>query len=152
MFLKTYSDYHTNGANRSYWAKFFKTISKELQETNKIHLYSSYNEDMPIFEYHSAKKGRYVRIMQYNPLDEMIKSQKYPTKRFYTAWIDKRLGTEAGMAEPELVVCLLMTRTNITKAETLIRAWFFESESQTEELIKKIYNDQDRMDKELSVN
>ena len=66
LFLKTYSDYHTNGTNRAYWAKFFKLISEELHETKKMRLYSSYNENMPIYEYYSAVKSRFVRIMQYN--------------------------------------------------------------------------------------
>ena len=148
MFLKTYSNYHTNGTNRSYWAKFFKSISEELHETKKMRLYSSYNENMPIYEYYSAVKSRYVRIMQYNPENEMIKSEKYSANRFYTAWTDERSTEIEGQAEPELVVCLLMTRTNIIKAETLIRSWLLGSDERTYDLIQRIYEEQERLDKQ----
>lgn len=149
MFLKTYSDYHTNGTNRSYWAKFFKIISEELHETKKMRLYSSYNENMPIYEYYSVVKSRYVRIMQYNPENEMIKSETYSTNRFYTAWTDERVSAKEGIKEPELVVCLLMTKTNITKAETLIRSWFLDSDERTNELIQRIYAEQEKLDEKM---
>lgn len=148
LFLKTYSDYHTNGANRSYWAKFFKLISEELQDTKIMRLYGSFNENMPIYEYYSTVKCKYVRIMQYNPENEMIKSETYSTNRFYTAWIDKRSATVESMAEPELVVCLLMTRTNIINAETLIRSWLFDRDERTYALIQRIYEEQERLDDE----
>lgn len=148
MFLKSYSNYHTNGANRSYWAKFFKTISEELHETKKMRLYSSYNENMPIYEYYSTVKSRYVRIMQYNPENEMIQFETYSANRFYTAWTDERSTEVEGQTEPELVVCLLMTRTNIIKAETLIRSWLFGSDERMYDLIQRIYEEQDRLDKQ----
>lgn len=146
FFLNTYIDYHANGSNRSYWAKFFKEISEELRETNKMRLYSSFNENMPIYEYHSASKNRYVRIMQYDPQNEMIKSEQYSASRFYTAWTDERIATIEGVKEPELVVCLLMTKTNIDKAERLIRSWLFSSDERTNELIQGIYSEQERLE------
>ena len=146
LFLKTYSDYHTNGTNRAYWAKFFKLISEELHETKKMRLYSSYNENMPIYEYYSAVKSRFVRIIQYNPENEMIREETYSANRFYTAWTSERETAVEGEKKPELVVCLLMTKTNISKAETLIRSWLFGSAERTNELIQRIYSEQERMD------
>ena len=148
FFLKTYTDFHTNGTNRSYWAKFFKVISEELEEAKKMRLYSSFNENMPIYEYHSAVKNRYVRIMQYNPQNEVIESERFSASRFYTAWIDERAVSLEGKKEPELVVCLLMTRTNIEKAERLIRTWLFGRDERTQQLIEEIYAEQERMDEE----
>lgn len=148
FFLKTYLDYHTNGTNRAYWAKFFLTISKELQETKRMKLYSSFDENMPIFEFYSEVKQRFVRIMQYDPQNEIIVSKKYSPNRFYTAWIDERLLLERDGYEPELVVCLLMTKKNIIKAERLIRSWLFETDEKTKELIQSIYIEQEKMDAE----
>lgn len=148
FFLKTYSDYHTNGTNRSYWAKFFKVISEELEEAQKMRLYSSFNENMPIYEYHSIRRSRYVRIMQYDPQNEMIKEKRYSVSRFYTAWIDERSTSLEGQKEQELVVCLLMTRTNIDKAERLIRSWLFGSDERTKQMIEGIYAEQEIMDEE----
>lgn len=146
LFYKTYSDSHTNGANRTYWAKFFKIISDELNETNKIHLYSSFNENMPIYEYYSSIKGRYVRIMQFNPQDEVVKSERYPANRFYTSWIDERLISLEGRKEKELVVCLLMTNSNVQKAKELIRLWLFGNDENTAKQIERIYAEQERLD------
>ena len=152
LFLNTYENYHTNGANRSYWSKFFKTLVEVTGEKNKMRLNSSFNENMPIYEYYSEEKGRFVRVMQYNPKDEVIKSEKYDTSRFYTAWLDKRelyiKEDNRNVQKPELVVCLLMTAGNIDKAEKLIRIWLFgENEGRVMAEIDKIYDEQDRMDK-----
>ena len=113
-----------------------------------MRLYSSFNENMPIYEYHSAVKNRYVRIMQYNPQNEVIESERFSANRFYTAWIDERAVSLEGEKEPELVVCLLMTRTNIEKAERLIRTWLFGRDERTKQLIEEIYAEQERMDEE----
>ena len=48
----------------------------------------------------------------------------------------------------ELVVCLLMTRENIRKAEDLIRDWFAGRDNIVNERIERIYEDQERMDGE----
>lgn len=146
-FLKTYSDYHSNGANRSYWAKFFRQFSERLQEKNKMRLYSSFNENMPIYEYYSEKMQRSVRIMQYNPQNEIITSEKYKASRFYTAWIDERVLSE-DLSVPELVVCLLMTKANIEKTEELIDSWISGHDDKTRGMIEKVYENQERMDKE----
>ena len=111
-----------------------------------MRLYSSYNENMPIYEYYSAVKSRFVRIMQYNPENEMIREETYSANRFYTAWTSERETAVEGEKKPELVVCLLMTKTNISKAETLIRSWLFGSAERTNELIQRIYSEQERMD------
>lgn len=148
LFLNTYRNYHTNGTNRSYWAKYFKILSEELRETNKMKLHSSFNEDMPIYEFYSESRGRYVRIMQYDPFDEVVAEEKYSASRFYTAWIDKRQLKGSEQTAPELVVCLLMTKSNVNRAERLIRSWFFESDERTKKQIDKIYEEQERMDEE----
>ena len=146
LFYKTYSDSHTNGTNRAYWAKFFKEISKELNETNRMYLYSSFNENMPIYEYYSVVKNQYVRIMQFNPQDNVVKSERYPADRFYTAWIDERFISFEGKRERELVVCLLMTKSNITKAKDLIRLWLLGDIESTVKRIESIYAEQERLD------
>ena len=146
LFYKTYRDSHANGANRTYWAKFFKDISKELNEANRMHLYSSSNENMPIYEYYSSIKSRFVRIMQFNPQDEVVRSEKYPANRFYTSWIDERSISLEGRKEKELVVCLLMTSSNIKKAKELIRLWIFGDDDSTAKQIERIYAEQERLD------
>lgn len=150
MFINTYRDYHANGTNRSYWAKFFKEMERYLQEKNKMSMYSSFNENMPIFEYYSETRNRFVRVMQYDPHGEMVESEKYPANRYYTAWIDERVIEEKAMATlPELVVCLLMTETNVRKAEELIRSWLFGKDEITREMIEKIYQEQEKIDEEI---
>ena len=150
MFINTYRDYHANGTNRSYWSKFFKVVERLLQEKNKMRMYSSFNENMPIFEYYSEARNRFVRVMQYDPHGEMVESEKYPAKRYYTAWIDERVIEEKEMVTlPELVVCLLMTETNVKKAEELIRSWLFGKDETTREMIEKIYQEQEKMDEEI---
>lgn len=151
-FVNTYTDYHANGSNRAYWAKFFRSIREQFGEESKIRLYSSFNENMPIYEYYSESRGRFVRIMQYNPKDEMIAEDIFPAKRFFTAWIDKRIlqkndGEERNL--PELVVCLLMTKENIQKAEDLIYEWMACRDDVLNEKIERIYQEQDKMDEEL---
>lgn len=146
LFYKTYSDSHTNGTNRAYWAKFFKRISEESNKANSMRLYSAFNENMPIYEYYSSVNKRYVRIMQFNPQDKVIKSKKYPTKRFYTAWIDERSMSLQGKREKELVVCLLMTKSNISKAKDLIRLWLFGNDDIVVKQIEQIYAEQERLD------
>lgn len=146
FFYKTYTDLHTNGANRTYWAKFFKDISKELNEKNRMHLYSSFNENMPIYEYYSTIKNRYVRIMQFNPQDEVVRSEKCSANRFYTSWIDERSISFEGRKEKELVVCLLMTDSNIKKAKELIRFWIFGDDNSAAKQIERIYAEQERLD------
>ena len=132
-FINTYEDFHANGTNRSYWSKFFKSLSKELNEKNKMKLYSSFNENMPIYEFYSEVKERFVRIMQYNPKNEIVVSEKYSANRFYTAWIDERALhiKEQVVQKPELVVCLLMTARNIDRAERLIRSWLLGEDEMT---------------------
>ena len=149
-FINTYEDFHANGTNRSYWSKFFKSLSKELNEKNKMRLYSSFNENMPIYEFYSEVKERFVRIMQYNPKNEIVVSEKYSANRFYTAWIDERALhiKEQVVQKPELVVCLLMTARNIDRAERLIRSWLLGEDEMTKKEIIKIYADQENMDKE----
>ena len=152
-FLNTYENYHANGSNRSYWSKFFKNLERELNETNKLRLYSSFNENMPIYEFYSEAKGRFVRIMQYNPKNEIVESERYTASRFYTAWIDKRtliIKKEKRTVErPELVVCLLMTAGNIEKAGRLIRSWLLGvDDSRVREEIERIYAEQERIDEE----
>jgi len=149
-FINTYEDFHANGTNRSYWSKFFKSLSKELNEKNKMKLYSSFNENMPIYEFYSEVKERFVRIMQYNPKNEIVVSEKYSANRFYTAWIDERALhiKEQVVQKPELVVCLLMTARNIDRAERLIRSWLLGEDEMTKKEIIKIYADQENMDKE----
>ena len=148
MFLNTYTDFHVNGTNRSYWAKFFKEISEYLHDKNLAHLHSSFNENMPIYEYFSQVKQRFVRIMQYNPQNELIKKGRYKTYRFYTAWIDERFLNDEILPVPELVICLLMTKRNIDNAENLIRTWLLGSDERTYDLINKIYEEQERLDKQ----
>ena len=149
-FINTYEDFHANGTNRSYWSKFFKSLSKELNEKNKMRLYSSFNENMPIYEFYSEVKERFVRIMQYNPKNEIVVSEKYSANRFYTAWIDERALhiNEQVVQKPELVVCLLMTARNIDRAERLIRSWLLGEDEMTRKEIIKIYADQESIDKE----
>ena len=149
-FINTYEDFHANGTNRSYWSKFFKSLSKELNEKNKMKLYSSFNENMPIYEFYSEVKERFVRIMQYNPKNEIVVSEKYSANRFYTAWIDERALhiKEQVVQKPELVVCLLMTARNIDRAERLIRSWLLGEDEMTKKEIIKIYAYQENMDKE----
>ena len=149
-FINTYEDFHANGTNRSYWSKFFKSLSKELNEKNKMKLYSSFNENMPIYEFYSEVKERFVRIMQYNPKNEIVVSEKYSANRFYTAWIDERALhiKEQVVQKPELVVCLLMTARNIDRAERLIRSWLLGEDEMTKKEIIKIYADQENIDKE----
>ncbi len=147
LFFKAYANYHTNGANRSYWAKFFNSISKDLQEKKKMRLYSSFDENMPIYEFHSDVRARYIRIMQYDPMNEVVSSDKYSPRRFFTAWIDERTTSREGVKEPELVVCLLMNRTNISRAKELIHSWLFCNDDRTEELIEQVYAEQERLDK-----
>lgn len=149
-FINTYEDFHANGTNRSYWSKFFKSLSKELNEKNKMKLYSSFNENMPIYEFYSEVKERFVRIMQYNPKNEIVVSEKYSANRFYTAWIDERALhiKEQVVQKPELVVCLLMTARNIDRAERLIRSWLLGEDEMTKKEMIKIYADQEIMDKE----
>ena len=154
FFINTYTYYFVNGANRSYWAKVFKLFSNQLHEKNRILLHSSFDENMPIYEYHSDTKKKYVRIMQFNPLSELVNLDQYSDIRYYTAWIDKRtiLREEDSNTplseEPELVVCLLMTRANIDKAKGLIRAWLFEDDDKTNSIIQNIYLEQERLDKD----
>lgn len=149
-FINTYIDYHTNGANRAYWAKFFRSIKEQTGDETKTHLFSSFNEKMPIYEYYSERRERYVRVMQYNPQNELIAEEKYPAKRLYTAWLDQRtLPGEIDITVPELVVCLLMTWENIRKAEDLIRDWFDGHDERVKERIERIYEEQERMDEEL---
>lgn len=150
LFVNTYDNSHTNGANRSYWSKFFKSVATELKESYKLKMHSSFNEDMPIFEYYSAIKNRFVRIMQFNPKNDTIESEIYSPSRFYTAWIGERRLAEEEMPKQELVVCLLMSRDNIKKAKGLIRAWLFESDEVSYSLIDEIYRAQDRMDDEFA--
>ena len=151
-FLHTYEDYHANGSNRSYWSKFFKALSVEIGEENKMKLYTSFNENMPIYEYYSGLRGRFVRIMQFNPNNEIIESERYAASRFYTAWIDERelcIKEERSVRTPELVVCLLMTAGNIEKAEKLIRTWLLDvDDGRVRMEIDRIYAEQDRMDEE----
>lgn len=151
FFVNTYQDYHANGSNRSYWAKFFKSLERVTNEKNKMHLYSSYNENMPIYEYFSESKGRFVRIMQYNPKNEVVESEYYDTSRFYTAWIDTRtlnINEEGESVQiPELVVCLLMTETNINKAKKLIYSWLLNADVKlTLAEIEEIYAEQGTME------
>lgn len=150
-FVNTYIDYHANGSNRAYWAKFFRRIQEELGEESKMRLYSSFNENMPIYEYYSKTRARFVRIMQYNPKDEVIVEDKFPAKRFFTAWIDQRLlqRDEEELNIPELVVCLLMTKENIEKAESLIHDWMACRNDLVNDKIERIYQEQDRIDKEI---
>ncbi len=150
LFIRTYEDYHANGANRSYWSKIFKSLTKELNEESKMRLYTSFNENMPIYEYYSEVKERFVRIMQYNPKDEDVLSEKYTANRYYTAWIDERALCikEQVVLRPELVICLLMTAQNIERSEKLIRSWLFEKDEMTQREIEKIYAEQEKMDKE----
>lgn len=149
FFINTYVDYHTNGTNRAYWAKFFRLIKEYTGDEKKMHLYSSFNENMPIYEYYSEKRSRFVRIMQYNPKNELVLEEKYPAKRLFTAWIDQRSQPgENDVMIPELVVCLLMTWENIRKAEDLIRDWFAGRDNIVNERIERIYEDQARMDGE----
>lgn len=152
FFINTYVDYHTNGTNRAYWAKFFRSIKEEIGDEKKMHLYSSFNENMPIYEYYSENRSRFVRIMQYNPKSDLIAEEKYPVKRLFTAWIDQRSlpGEDGGMMIPELVVCLLMTLENIRKAEDLIRDWFAGHDNIVNERIERIYEDQEQMDEEIA--
>lgn len=84
--------------------------------------------------------------MQFNPQDKVIKSKKYPTKRFYTAWIDERSMSLQGKREKELVVCLLMTKSNISKAKDLIRLWLFGNDDIVVKQIEQIYAEQERLD------
>ena len=152
-FLNTYENYHANGSNRSYWSKFFKSLAGEIGEVNKMRLYTSFNENMPIYEYYSETRGRFVRIMQYNPKNEIVASERHAAGRFYTAWLDVRSlyikEEERNIQKPELVVCLLMTAGNIEKAESLIRSWLLEvDEERTRRKIERIYAAQDRMDEE----
>lgn len=152
-FLNTYENYHANGSNRSYWSKFFKHLAGVLNETNKMRLYSSFNENMPIYEYYSEAKGRYVRIMQYNPKSEIVESERYSASRFYTAWIDQRAlylkEEKKTVQRPELVVCLLMTAGNIEKAESLIRYWLLGvDDDRVREEIERIYAEQEKLDEE----
>lgn len=154
FFLNTYENYHANGSNRAYWSKFFKYLAEELNETNKMRLYSSFNENMPIYEFFSEVKGRFVRIMQYNPKNEIVESERYSAGRFYTAWLDERTlylkDEERTIQKPELVVCLLMTAGNIEKAEHLIRSWLLDiDDGRVKAEIERIYAEQDRMDEEL---
>ena len=145
FFIDSYVDFHTNGTNRAYWAKIFRRIAERLNETNKPKLFSSFNEDMPIYEFYSITKQKSVRVMQYNPHNAMIKEEIYPTERLFTAWTDDRMLSE-NLSVPELVVCLLMTKPNVEKAEKLINAWLFEDDEKTESLIEKVYEAQDKMD------
>ena len=152
-FFHTYCDYHVNGANRSYWAKFFRQIARNLHEESKLKLHSSYDEDMPIYEYYSKTKELFVRIMQYNPCSDQMDLEKYTTDRYFTAWIDERIlfvddAFDVIPTKPELVVCLLMTKTNIDKAKSLINTWLFEEEIKTKDLIEEIYKEQDRLDEQ----
>lgn len=151
FFANTYIDYHTNGTNRAYWAKYFREIKEKLGDEYKMHLNSSFNEYMPIYEYYSDKKTRFVRIMQYNPKDDIIAEEKYPAKRFFTAWTDKRvlLLNEEEWMKPELVVCLLMTFENLQRAIDLIHTWFFEPDEIIEQKIERIYREQELMDEEI---
>lgn len=112
-----------------------------------MRLYSSFNENMPIYEYYSERMQRSVRIMQYNPQNEIITSEKYKASRFYTAWIDERVLSE-DLSVPELVVCLLMTKANIEKTEELIDSWISGHDDKTRGMIEKVYENQERMDKE----
>lgn len=149
-FLHTYENYHVNGSNRSYWSKFFKALSLEIGEENKMRLYTSFNENLPIYEYYSEFGGRFVRIMQYNPKNKTIESERYAAGRFYTAWIDERelcIMEERSVQKPELVVCLLMTAGNIEKAKKLIRKWLLDMDDGRVRMeIDRIYAEQDRMD------
>ena len=106
---------------------------------------------MPIYEYYSKTRARFVRIMQYNPKDEVIVEDKFPAKRFFTAWIDQRLlqRDEEELNIPELVVCLLMTKENIEKAESLIHDWMTCRNDLVNDKIERIYQEQDRIDKEI---
>lgn len=149
LFLKTYTDYHVNGTNRSYWAKFFNQISEALHETNRAYLHSSFNENMPIYEYYSRRKNRFVRVMQYNPENEIINEGRFKTQRFYTAWIDKRTIQDGLPPVPELVVCLLMTKDNVKSAKHLIWTWMFEDQKRVTSLIENIYQSQERLDEEV---
>ena len=148
MFLNTYTDFHVNGTNRSYWAKFFKEISKALHDNNLAHLHSSFNENMPIYEYYSQVRRRFVRVMQYNPDNELIRKERHKTRRFYTAWIDERFIKENVPTVPELVVCLLMTKRNVDNAENLIRTWLLDDPKRVTSLIENIYQEQKRLDEE----
>lgn len=153
LFLNTYENYHTNGSNRSYWSKYFRSLSKEIGEENKMKLYSSFNEDMPIYEYYSELRERFVRIMQYNPKNEIVKSRRYPTSRFYTAWLDERVlcvKENESVFKPELVVCLLMTSGNINQVKRLIRTWLSKdgAEKAIQEIIDGVYIEQNRIDAE----
>lgn len=154
-FKNTYINYFVNGANRTFWAKFFKSLSHKLQEKNKLKLHSSYDENMPIYEYYSETKKKFVRIMQFNPLSSLINLSKHTAARYYTAWIDSRVFIEAdhqedaGNDNPELVVCLLMTKDNIEKAKNLVYTWLFEDENKTNCIIKEIYSEQAKMDERL---
>lgn len=67
FFLNTYENYHTNGSNRSYWSKYFRSLSKEIGEENKMKLYSSFNEDMPIYEYYSELRERFCVLCSITP-------------------------------------------------------------------------------------
>lgn len=140
FFLNTYKDYHVNGTNRRYWEIFFNEINQAIHDTNALTLHSSFNENMPIYEYYSIKKRRFVRIMQYNPEDENVKSELIPYKCFKTAWIDER--EYNGEKHKELVVALLMTQDNVTIIKNLIKAWFF-APDKVGNLIKMIYLDQE---------
>ena len=143
FFKNTYRDYHANGSNRAYWVKLFRKITGEK---SKINLYSSFDEDVPIYEFYSEAKGRCVRIMQYNPDNDIIREEKYSANRFFTAWIDQRvLQVEDNLTVPELVVCLLMTKTNVSMAEALLRCWLMGDDNLTKELIQGIYRNQEEM-------
>jgi len=147
LFFKAYADYHTNGANRAYWAKLFNSISRRLQENRRMRLYSSFDENMPIYEFHSDVRGRFIRVMQYDPMNEVVASEKYSPRRFFTAWIDERATSIEGVKEPELVICLLMSRANIIMAKKLIDSWLFDNDEMTKELIDRVYAEQERLDK-----
>lgn len=52
-----------------------------------------------------------------------------------------------GRKEKELVVCLLMTNSNIQKAKELIRLWLFGNDENTAKQIERIYAEQERLDR-----
>lgn len=103
---------------------------------------------MPIYEYYSQVRQRFVRVMQYNPDNELIREERHKTRRFYTAWIDERSIKENVRTVPELVVCLLMTKRNVDNAENLIRTWLLDDPKRVTSLIENIYQEQNRLDEE----
>lgn len=142
LYLKVFNNPKVHVANQAYWAKVVKKCApvKYKNDWNKFFhtRRENFNDvDAPIYLYYNQELNKCVRIIQYDPVAYNV---EYRYSQWLTAWISDIFIEDKKV--PELVICILLTRSNCLLVKQLIKSWLSDSKEVVCEKIQQIYNGQ----------